>query len=120
MTSVQILEALNILAAYPDLQEYIKTLDNLNGFINIKEIEPKRKNLTKRLDNLLDPHGMYTGASWNLLLCKVQSVLNGVITHEYIIEQIAEEKQKRDELDWEEHYEFIKRRQEMMRVSSKY
>lgn len=103
MSSKQILEALNILAAHPDIQEYIKSFDDPQDFMKT-ETEPLRKNLEKRLADLLDPHGMYPCYLWVSLLSNVQAVLKGVMTHEDILNQIAEEKLKNDELDWEQHY----------------
>ena len=70
-------------------------------------------NMVKRLDDLLDPHGMYTGAMWVLLLSNIHKALKGVITREYILIQIDEEKRKSDELDWELHYLKIKSRQKL-------
>ncbi len=112
MSSKQILEAVDILAAHPDIEEYIKSFDDPRDFMK-SETEPLRKILEKRLGDLLDPHGMYPCYLWVLLLGKVQAVLKGVITREYILDQIAEEKRKRDESEWEEHYLEIRRRQEM-------
>ena len=103
MSSKQILEALDILAAHPDIQEYIKSFDDPRDFIN-SETEPLRKILEKRLGDLLDPHGMYPCYLWVLLLRNVQACLKGVITREYILDQIAEEKRKKNESDWEQHY----------------
>jgi len=103
MSLKQILEALDILAAHPELQEYIKSFDDPQDFIK-SETEPLRKILEKRLGDILDPHGMYPCYAWVLLLSTVQAVLKGAITREYISDQIAEEKRKRDESDWEKHY----------------
>jgi hypothetical protein len=47
---------------------------------------------------------MYPCYLWVLLLSNVQAVLKGVVTREDILNQIAEEKRKKDELDWEQHY----------------
>jgi hypothetical protein len=113
MSLKQMLEALDILSAHPDIQEYIKSFDDPQDFMK-SETEPLRKILEKRLGDLLDPHGMYPCYLWVLLLSNVQAILKGVITREYILDQIAEEKRKRDESDWEEHYlEVNRRRQEM-------
>ena len=103
MSSKQILEALDILAAHPDIQEYIKSFDDPRDFMK-SETEPMRKNLEKRLADLLDPHGMYPCYLWVSLLRNVQEILKGAITREDILNQIAEEKRKKDELDWEQHY----------------
>jgi hypothetical protein len=111
MSSTQILEALDILAAHPDIQEYIKSFDDPQDFINTTKTDPQRKNWENRLDDLLDPHGMYSGGLWVILLSNVHKALKGVITREYILHQITEEKQKKDESDWEQHYLEIKRRQ---------
>jgi hypothetical protein len=112
MSSKQLLEALDILAKYSDIQEYIKSFDDSQDFINTANTNT---NMVKQIDNLLDPQGMYTGGMWVLLLRNIHKALKGVITREYILTQIAEEKQKRDELDWELHYlELNRRRQEMV------
>lgn len=111
MSSKQLLEALDILAEYSDIQEYIKSFDDPQEFINTTNTNT---DMVKQIDNLLDPQGMYTYGMWVLLLSNIHKALKGVITREYILTQIAEEKQKRDELDWELHYlEVNRRRQEM-------
>ena len=121
MSSKQLLEALDILAKYSDIQEYIKSFDDSQEFINTINTNTTNNNTTintdmvKQIDNLLDPHGIYTGGMWVLLLSNIHKALKGVIMREYILTQIAEEKQKRDELDWELHYlEVNRRRQEMV------
>ena len=103
MSSKQIMEAIDILAAHTDIQDYIKTFDDPRDFMK-SETEPLRKNLEKRLADLLDPHGMYPCYLWVILLTNVKAVLKGDITREYILNQIAEEKRKKDELDWDQHY----------------
>ena len=121
MSSKQLLEALDILAKHSDIQEYIKSFDVPQEFINTINTNTTNNNTTintdmvKQIDNLLDPHGIYTGGMWVLLLSNIHKALKGVIMREYILTQIAEEKQKRDELDWELHYlEVNRRRQEMV------
>ena len=112
MSSKQLLEALDILAEYSDIQEYIKSFDDPQEFINTTNTNT---DMVKQIDNLLDPQGMYTGGMWVLLLRNIHKALKGVITREYILTQIAEEKRKKDELDWELHYlEVNRRRQEMV------
>ena len=116
MSSKQLLEALDILAKYSDIQEYIKTFDNPQEFINTINTNTTNNNTTintdmvKQIDNLLDPHGMYTGGMWVLFIGNIHKALKGIITREYILNQIEEEKQKRDELDWELHYLEVNRR----------
>jgi hypothetical protein len=112
MSLNQILEALDILDAHPDIQEYITSFADPRNFMKT-ETEPLRKNLEKRLADLLDPHGMYPCYLWVSMLTNVQAILKGENTREYILHQIAEEKRKRDETEWEEHYLEIERRQEM-------
>ena len=124
MSSKQLLEALDILAKYSDIQEYIKSFDDSQEFINTINTNTTtdttnnntniNTDMVKRLDNLLDPQGMYTGAMWFLLLSNIHKALKGVITREYILTQIAEEKCKKNELDWELHYlEINRHRQEL-------
>jgi hypothetical protein len=110
MSSIQVLKALDTLYVHADLQEYIKSFDDPEDFME-SETEPLREILEKRLGDLLDPEEMYPGYLWVLLLRNVQAVLKGVITREYILDQIAEEKKKENELDWENHYLAIKLRQ---------
>ena len=107
MSSKQLLEALDILSAHPDIQEYIKSFDDPQDFINTINTNTTtdttnnntntNTDMVKQIDNLLDPHGMYTGAMWVLLLSNIHKALKGVITREYILTQIAEEKQKRED-----------------------
>jgi len=114
MSSKQLLEALDILAEYSNIQEYIKSFNEPQEFINTTNTNTNT-DMVKQIDNLLDPQGIYTGGMWVLLLRNIHKALKGVITREYILTQIAEEKQKRDELDWELHYlELNRRRQEMV------
>jgi hypothetical protein len=117
MSSIRVLEALNILNKYPELQDYIKTFDSPCGFMYNVENDPVRKRLAKQLDDLLDPCKMHSGASWSYMLRNVQAVLNGVITREYIINQIEKENCKREELDWKKGYAHSSRRKEIMRVA---
>ena len=117
MSSVQVLEALDILTDHQELKEYIKSFNTPRCFMFNDESNSERKNLSKRLYKLLDPHGFHSGSSWGQMIRNVQDVLNEVITRDYIIEKIADEKRKRDELDWKEHYAFIKQRQETIEVS---
>ena len=121
MSSKQLLEALDILVKYSDIQEYIKSFDDPQEFINTINTNTTtdttnnntniNTDMVKQIDNLLDPHGMYTGGMWVLLIGNIHKALKGVITREYILNQIDEEKRKRDELDWELHYLEITRRQ---------
>ena len=117
MSSKQLLEALDILAKHSDIQEYIKSFDDPQEFINTINTTTNTNiytDMVKRLDNLLDPYGMYSGGMWVLLLSNIHKALKGVITREYILNQIDEEKRKRDELDWEFHYlEVNRHRQEL-------
>ena len=94
MSSICVLNALDILIKYPELQDYIKSFDSPRGFMFNVENDPVRKRLVKQLDDLLDPYKMHSGASWSYMLRTVQSVLKGIITREYIINQIEKEKCK--------------------------
>lgn len=91
MSCSQILNALDALVEYPDLQEYIKNFDNPCGFMFIVETNEHRKLLKKRLDALLDPNGMHSGGSWGSMLRGVQALLTGVWKREQLLKQIAEE-----------------------------
>ena len=113
MSSKQLLEALDILSENHNIQEYIKSFDDSQDFINTTNTNIYT-DMVKQIENLLDPQGMYTGGMWVLLLRNIHKALKGVITREYILTHITEEKRKKDELDWELYYlEVNRRRQEM-------
>ena len=92
-----ILNALDTLVEYPDLAAYIKDFNGQYGFMYT---EAQGCAVGNRLEELLDPHGCHSGGSWGCLLRGVQAVLNGTVTRETIIAQIAEEDRKRAE--WRE------------------
>ena len=100
------LEALDILVEYPDISEYIKTFDGEGGFMYTIEKDATRKELNKRMGDLLDD-GFHSGSTWGLMLRNVQSVLNGTITKEKMLEEI--EREERQYKDFKERHEAEKR-----------
>jgi hypothetical protein len=91
MSNSDVLNALDVLVEYPDLQEYIKKFNHPGGFMYTIETDEKHKRLTKRLDDLLDPYGRHSGASWGCMMRGVQAILNGEWSYEQLLEQAAEE-----------------------------
>jgi hypothetical protein len=89
-----ILKALDTLVEYPDLMDYIKHFNGPHGFMYT---DTQGCAYGTRLEEVLDPHGCHSGGSWGCLLRGVQAVLNGTLTRETIIAQIATEDRKRAE-----------------------
>lgn len=93
MSLDQIIEALDVLAnpKNADVVEYIKSFDGDGGFMYTRETEPRRIELKKKMETIIDerPH---SGASWGCMLRAVQASLNGVDGYSY--EQIITEKNK--------------------------
>jgi hypothetical protein len=97
MTYNCILKALDTLVEYPDIAAYIKDFNGPHGFMYT---DAQGCAVGNRLEEVLDPHGCHSGGSWGCLLRGVQAVLNGTVTRETIIAQIAAEERKRAE--WRE------------------
>ena len=91
MSYSQVLNALDTLAAYPQLAEYIKSFNGNGGFMFTVETQPQRKAYQKQLSDLLDSNGMHSGSSWACLLRGVQAILMGVLTREWLLGKIAEQ-----------------------------
>jgi hypothetical protein len=108
MSLQQIIKALDILVEYPDIIEYIKNFKGYGGFMYTIETDPILCNIHKKMEELLDSRGMHSGGSWSYMLRMIQLVLNGSITRESIMQEIAEEDRKYRE--WKEQYEVIKNR----------
>lgn len=83
-----VLNALDVLAAYPELMTYIKDFDGPHGFM----FTPSP--YEKQLEALLDSNGMHSGGSWAGMLRGVQAVLTGVLTRADVVAKIAEEDRK--------------------------
>ena len=87
----QVLNALDRLAAYPHLAEYIKSFNGDGGFMFTVETQPQRKAYQKQLSDLLDSNGMHSGSSWAFMLRGVQAILMGALTREWLLGKIAEQ-----------------------------
>ena len=83
-----VLNALDVLAEYPELMAYIKDFDGPHGFM----FTPSP--YEKQLEDLLDSNGMHSGGSWAGMLRGVQAVLTGVLTRADVVAKIAEEDRK--------------------------
>jgi len=106
MSLQQIIKALDTLVEYPEIMEYIKSFKGDGGFMYTIETDPIYCALHKQMEDLLDSEGTHSGGSFGYMLRKIQSVLNGSITRESIIQEIEEEDRKYRE--WKEQYEVIK------------
>ncbi len=93
MTYTSIINALVVLAEYPDLEEYVREFYGHGGFMFTRETEPHRMDCAARLETLLDPHGCHTGGSWGCMLRGVQAVLSGIVKRETLEEKAAEEEE---------------------------
>ena len=81
MSIQQVSNALDTLKEYPNVVNYIKSFDGEHGFMYTVETTDERKELQRKMEQLLDD-GMHSGASWGCLMRMVQGVLNGVFTLE--------------------------------------
>ena len=97
MTYSQVLNALDCLAAYPELQEYIRSFDGDGGFMFTVETQPQRKAYQKQLSNLLDSNEMHSGSSWAWMLRGVQAILRGALTREWLLGKIDEQNKRMEE-----------------------
>ena len=103
MSYYSILQALDILVEYPDLQAYIKEFDAPRGFMFTCETDPQRIAYEKQLEQLLDSNGMHSGGSWGCLMRSLQAVYTGAVTREQVEEKVAAEKKRIQE--WEAAYQ---------------
>jgi hypothetical protein len=99
MNYTYIVNALEVLVEYPDLQEYIKHFYGSGGFMFTQETDPYRIECAARLDKLLDPQENHSGGSWGCMLRGVQAVLTGAVTYEFILKKAAEYKRKIQEMN---------------------
>ena len=87
MSYTDVLNALDVLVEYPDLREYI-----IKGFN-----KPRTSSYEIRLLDLLDVKNNHSGGSWCSMLSRIQEVLKGVLTREFIVEKANAEKKRWDE-----------------------
>ena len=97
MTYSQVLNALDRLTAYPELQEYIKSFNGDGGFMFTVETHPQRKAYQTQLDQVLNSNGMHSGSSWAFMLRGVQAVLMGAFTREWLLVKIADQTKRMEE-----------------------
>ena len=92
MSYSSVLNAIDVLVEYPDLQEYIKNFDAPRGFMFTIETDPQRIAYEIRLEQLLDAKSMHSGGSWGCLMRSLQAVYNGSLTREELEKKVAAEK----------------------------
>ena len=98
-----VLNALDVLVEYPDLQEYIKDFDAPTGFMFTRETNPQRLACAAQLEALLDTNGNHSGGSWGSLLRSLQAVYTGAVTRAQLEEKVEAEKRRIEE--WEAAYQ---------------
>ncbi len=103
MSYASILNAMDVLVEYPDLQEYIKKFDAPRGFMFTRETDPQRIAYENQLEQLLDANGMHSGGSWGSLMRSLQAIFTGAVTREEVEKQVAAEKRRIQE--WEAAYQ---------------
>lgn len=105
MSYSSVLNAIDVLVEYPDLQAYIKEFNGHGGFMfNLNhEIDPQRIAYEIQLEQLLDANGMHSGGSWGCLMRSLQAVYNGALTREELEKKVAAEKCRMQE--WEAAYQ---------------
>lgn len=99
MSYASIVNALDVLVEYPDLQEYIKNFDAPRGFMYTSETDPQRLACADRLEQLLDADGNHSGGSWGCLMRGLQAVFIGAVTREEVEKQAAAEKRRIEEFE---------------------
>jgi hypothetical protein len=93
MSYSDVINALVVLKAHPDLEEYVCEFDGHGGFMFNRETDPHRVDCAARLETLLDPHGCHTGSSWGSMLRGIQAVLSGILQREKLVNKAAEEEE---------------------------
>ena len=96
MSYSSVLNAIDVLVEYPDLQEYIKGFNGYGGFMfNLnREADPQRIAYEIRLEQLLDAKGMHSGCSWGCLMRSLKAVYTGALTREEVEKEVASEKRR--------------------------
>ena len=103
MSYSSVLNAIDVLVEYPDLQEYIKNFDAPRGFMFTIETDPQRIAYEIQLEQLLDTNGMHSGGSWGCLMRGLQAVYIGAVTRADVEKKVAAEKCRIQE--WEAAYQ---------------
>ena len=105
MSYSSVLNAMDVLVEYPELQEYIKEFNGYGGFMfNLnREIDPQRIAYEIRLEQLLDAKSMHSGGSWGCLMRSLQAVYKGALTREELEKKVGAEKCRIQE--WEAAYQ---------------
>ncbi|NDH09832.1 MAG: hypothetical protein EBY16_09555 [Gammaproteobacteria bacterium] len=105
MSYSSVLNAIDVLVEYPDLQKYIKEFNGHGGFMfNLnRETDPQGIAYKIQLEQLLDANGMHSGGSWGCLMRSLQAVYNGALTREELENKVAAEKCRMHE--WEAAYQ---------------
>jgi hypothetical protein len=85
----KVLEALNTLKEYPELENYIRTFNGKDGFMFTEETHPQRIEWRQRILVLLDD-GWHSGASFAFMMRIIQGVLCGTITREELFTEEEE------------------------------
>ena len=88
-----IVDGLASLESHPDLMEYVKSFNGSGGFMFTVVTDPAKKQLEKRLEDILNSNGMHSGGSWGFMLRGIQAVLCGTYTRDYFIEKMAQEEE---------------------------
>ena len=94
MSYAAIIDALDVLVEYPDLQTYIKEFNAPRGFMFTFETDPQRIAYEIQLEQLLDANGMHSGGSWGCLMRSLQAVYTGAVTRAEVEKQVAAEKRR--------------------------
>jgi len=103
MSYSSVLNAIDVLVEYPDLQKYIKEFNGHDGFMFTVGTDPQRIAYEIQLEQLLDANGMHSGGSWGCLMRSLQAVYNGALTREELENKVAAEKCRMQE--WEAAYQ---------------
>jgi hypothetical protein len=92
MSFQQCVCALDTLADYPALIDYVKTYER--PFVYTVETDPRRQALAKQFDDVLNPDGRHSGGSWMYLIYILREVYKGNITYEEVVDEMnnAEER----------------------------
>ncbi len=93
MTFRQCVIALDTIAWYPALIDYVKTYEQ--PFVYTVEIDPRRQTLGKQLNDLLNPDGRHSDASWMYLIYILREVYKGNITYEEVVDEMNNDEERR-------------------------
>lgn len=93
MSYKQVKQCLDILKDYPDITNYINGFDGEDGFMYTTETDITKQTLQEQMNSLLDD-GTHSGASWGLTMRTVQSVLNGTLSYDELLEKVKHEEEQ--------------------------